>query len=257
MRVGVLADGAVRPVPGVELDGRAAGARARRGAAAWSSARRRSRRVAADDVRLLPPVDGLTEVWASGVTYERSMDARVEESQTQDVYSPGLRRRAARAVLQVRRLAGGHRRRADRGAARLGGDGARAGARRRRHGRRPRCSATPSATTSPRATSRGRTRSTCPRRRSTPAAARWRPASGRPGRCPTPAALGIEVRVTRGGDHGVRGRRRPPRACTGRCPTWSTTWCGRRTSRTARCSPPAPASCRTWTSRCSRATSSR
>jgi 2-dehydro-3-deoxy-D-arabinonate dehydratase len=29
----------------------------------------------------------LTEVWASGVTYERSMDARVEESQTQDVYS--------------------------------------------------------------------------------------------------------------------------------------------------------------------------
>jgi 2-dehydro-3-deoxy-D-arabinonate dehydratase len=39
------------------------------------------------DVRLLPPVDGLTEVWASGVTYERSMDARVEESSTQDVYS--------------------------------------------------------------------------------------------------------------------------------------------------------------------------
>ena len=33
------------------------------------------------------PVDGLTEVWASGVTYERSMDARVEESQVQDVYS--------------------------------------------------------------------------------------------------------------------------------------------------------------------------
>jgi 2-dehydro-3-deoxy-D-arabinonate dehydratase len=39
------------------------------------------------EVRLLPPVDGLTEVWASGVTYERSMDARVEESQTQDIYS--------------------------------------------------------------------------------------------------------------------------------------------------------------------------
>ena len=39
------------------------------------------------EVRLLSPVDGLTEVWASGVTYERSMDARVEESQTQDVYS--------------------------------------------------------------------------------------------------------------------------------------------------------------------------
>jgi 2-dehydro-3-deoxy-D-arabinonate dehydratase len=39
------------------------------------------------DVLLLPPVDGLTEVWASGVTYERSMDARVEESASQDVYT--------------------------------------------------------------------------------------------------------------------------------------------------------------------------
>ena len=38
------------------------------------------------DRRLLSPVDGLTEVWASGVTYERSLDARVEESATQDVY---------------------------------------------------------------------------------------------------------------------------------------------------------------------------
>lgn len=40
-----------------------------------------------DEVMLLPPVDGLTEVWASGVTYERSMDARVEESRSQDVYA--------------------------------------------------------------------------------------------------------------------------------------------------------------------------
>ena len=39
------------------------------------------------EVRLLPPVDGLTEIWASGVTYERSMDARVEESVSQDVYT--------------------------------------------------------------------------------------------------------------------------------------------------------------------------
>jgi len=38
------------------------------------------------DVRLLAPVDGLTEVWASGVTYERSRDARVEESSMRDVY---------------------------------------------------------------------------------------------------------------------------------------------------------------------------
>lgn len=38
-------------------------------------------------ILLLPPADGLVEVWASGVTYERSMDARVEESEVQDVYT--------------------------------------------------------------------------------------------------------------------------------------------------------------------------
>jgi 2-dehydro-3-deoxy-D-arabinonate dehydratase len=37
-------------------------------------------------VTLLPPVDGRTEVWAAGVTYERSRDARVEESTEQSVY---------------------------------------------------------------------------------------------------------------------------------------------------------------------------
>jgi 2-dehydro-3-deoxy-D-arabinonate dehydratase len=37
-------------------------------------------------VRLLPPIDGLTEVWASGVTYERSRKARMEESSEQSVY---------------------------------------------------------------------------------------------------------------------------------------------------------------------------
>src|SRR3954447_24620879 len=39
------------------------------------------------DVRLLPPVDGLIEVWASGVTYRRSSDARQEESDVADVYA--------------------------------------------------------------------------------------------------------------------------------------------------------------------------
>jgi 2-dehydro-3-deoxy-D-arabinonate dehydratase len=38
-------------------------------------------------VRPLPPVDGLTEVWASGVTYQRSREARVEESSVKDVYT--------------------------------------------------------------------------------------------------------------------------------------------------------------------------
>lgn len=39
------------------------------------------------DVTLLPPVDRRTEVWAAGVTYERSRDARVEESTEQSVYA--------------------------------------------------------------------------------------------------------------------------------------------------------------------------
>jgi 2-dehydro-3-deoxy-D-arabinonate dehydratase len=38
-------------------------------------------------VRLLPPVDSLMEVWAAGVTYRRSREARVEESdRAADVY---------------------------------------------------------------------------------------------------------------------------------------------------------------------------
>lgn len=38
------------------------------------------------DVLLLPPIDGNTEVWAAGVTYERSRAARVEESTEKSVY---------------------------------------------------------------------------------------------------------------------------------------------------------------------------
>lgn len=41
----------------------------------------------ASAARLLPPVDGLTEVWAAGVTYQRSSQARQEESTVADVYS--------------------------------------------------------------------------------------------------------------------------------------------------------------------------
>jgi 2-dehydro-3-deoxy-D-arabinonate dehydratase len=39
-----------------------------------------------ESVSLLAPVDGRTEVWAAGVTYERSRAARVEESQQTSVY---------------------------------------------------------------------------------------------------------------------------------------------------------------------------
>src|SRR5690349_12848799 len=42
---------------------------------------------AISSLRLLPPVDGLTEVWACGVTYERSSAARQEESDVADVYA--------------------------------------------------------------------------------------------------------------------------------------------------------------------------
>lgn len=41
--------------------------------------------VALDDVRVLAPVD-TQEVWAAGVTYRRSRDARMEESTQRDVY---------------------------------------------------------------------------------------------------------------------------------------------------------------------------
>jgi 2-dehydro-3-deoxy-D-arabinonate dehydratase len=37
--------------------------------------------------RWLSPVDGRTEVWAAGVTYLRSRDARTEESEVPDVYT--------------------------------------------------------------------------------------------------------------------------------------------------------------------------
>jgi len=40
----------------------------------------------AADVVILPPVDGRMEVWAAGVTYLRSREARMEESATADIY---------------------------------------------------------------------------------------------------------------------------------------------------------------------------
>lgn len=42
--------------------------------------------VAPGAASLLPPVDGRIEVWAAGVTYRRSRQARVEESATPDIY---------------------------------------------------------------------------------------------------------------------------------------------------------------------------
>jgi 2-dehydro-3-deoxy-D-arabinonate dehydratase len=41
----------------------------------------------ASSERLRAPIDGQTEVWAAGVTYQRSEEARVEESGTPDIYT--------------------------------------------------------------------------------------------------------------------------------------------------------------------------
>ena len=49
---------------------------------------RATERVSVDEVEVLAPIDGLTEVWAAGVTYETSQEARIEESETSaDVYA--------------------------------------------------------------------------------------------------------------------------------------------------------------------------
>lgn len=50
------------------------------------AARGRSPEVALADVTVLPPVDGRTEVWGAGVTYQRSRSARAEESRHEKVY---------------------------------------------------------------------------------------------------------------------------------------------------------------------------
>jgi len=81
--VGITVDGAVRPLPVGRLADLLAlplaGIRAMvdGGAAAPTES----------PLRTLPPVDGDTEVWASGVTYRRSREARVEESRDADVYT--------------------------------------------------------------------------------------------------------------------------------------------------------------------------
>lgn len=86
-RVGALEDGKVAPLPDVSsfaelLRTDVAEVRALASRTVLADAR------AVDDVLLLPPVDGRTEVWAAGVTYERSMDARIEETAaSQDAYA--------------------------------------------------------------------------------------------------------------------------------------------------------------------------
>ena len=70
-----------------------------------------------EGAQVLPPIDGLTEVWGGGVTYDRSRVARIEESESADVYervyraerpelffkSPGWRVRTNGDPIAIRR----------------------------------------------------------------------------------------------------------------------------------------------------------
>jgi len=90
-----LVDGQADPAVGVELDDgirkldvSTAGVLLSRSLAeirALVENARESARVSTDAV-LLSPIDGRTEVWAAGVTYQRSRQARVEESASSDIY---------------------------------------------------------------------------------------------------------------------------------------------------------------------------
>jgi 2-dehydro-3-deoxy-D-arabinonate dehydratase len=86
-RVGVLDDGDVLPLP--EVSGFAELLRHPVSEVRSLAARPLVEEACAlADTLLLPPVDGRMEVWAAGVTYERSMDARIEETTaSQDVYA--------------------------------------------------------------------------------------------------------------------------------------------------------------------------
>ena len=86
--VGVLSDGRLRPIPDIRTltdlwQLPAVAFRDRVTAAAETGG---GSNLA--DVTLLAPIDGRTEVWACGVTYETSREARIEESEeAADVYA--------------------------------------------------------------------------------------------------------------------------------------------------------------------------
>jgi 2-dehydro-3-deoxy-D-arabinonate dehydratase len=81
VHIGVERDGSVLRLPVSNLAELLAGDLGRFAAIVAAGGRPES-----DPVRPLAPVDGDTEVWAAGVTYRRSMQARMEESREADVY---------------------------------------------------------------------------------------------------------------------------------------------------------------------------
>jgi 2-dehydro-3-deoxy-D-arabinonate dehydratase len=87
VRVGLHADGAVTELAGVATLAQLWRLPAA-GLAELLSRPGSARPVPLSDVRLLAPVDGSTEVWACGVTYQASREARIEESErAADVYA--------------------------------------------------------------------------------------------------------------------------------------------------------------------------
>ena len=192
---------------------------------------------------IVAPVDGRTEVWAAGVTYQRSRVARMAESeQSADIYDrvydavrPELFFKASawRAVgpgrtdLRTRRL--GHQRARARAGRRR--QPARRGRRLRRlqrreltfdRGREP---AVPAA-------GQGLSRQLRPRPVDHPRLGGARPVRSR-----------HRADIIRDGDDGVERRRRTPASCTAGSTTCSSTCSAPTSSRTAWCCRPAPASC--------------
>jgi 2-dehydro-3-deoxy-D-arabinonate dehydratase len=80
-RVGVRSDGVLRRLPVPTLARALAGDLAR-----LTGLVEAATDIESEPVHLLAPVDGATEVWAAGVTYLRSRQARAEESREADVY---------------------------------------------------------------------------------------------------------------------------------------------------------------------------
>jgi 2-dehydro-3-deoxy-D-arabinonate dehydratase len=81
IHIGRMTDGALYRLPVASLADLLAGDLARVAALASSTGR-----VEDGPVRILAPIDGATELWAAGVTYLRSRDARIEESREGDPY---------------------------------------------------------------------------------------------------------------------------------------------------------------------------
>ena len=81
VHVGLIDDEGIRSLPVNTVAELLAGDLAR-----WRELLAKAGPAVTDEVLLLPPVDGDTEVWAAGVTYRRSRDARMEEAALGDPY---------------------------------------------------------------------------------------------------------------------------------------------------------------------------